>query len=135
MFPYRRVCTMQSLAAGFWGLVLLALPAQVLAVLGATTDDTGLVLGRFAGAMLAALGVSLYVQRSQQDVDVRRRLAVANAVCDLAVAGVLAQAYAAGLTSGFVGGMVVFFFCMAATSWLGTTRDTSVSPEAGRQAT
>lgn len=128
MFPYRRVCTIQSAAAVVWGLILLVFPAFVVGLLGAETDPGGLVVGRFGGGMLFALGGTLSALRDQTDLEVRKRVALANATCDLAVAAVLAHAFYTGVTGGLVGGMVVFFFGFNTVSWLGTTLDTGSQP-------
>lgn len=123
MFPYRRVCTVQAAVAVIWGLILLIAPGFVIGLLGAETDAAGLLIGRFGGGILFALGGTLSALRDVTDPVLRRRVALANATCDAAVALALGLGFQAGTTSGFVGGMVVFFFGFNTISWLGTTRD------------
>ncbi len=120
MFPYRRVCTIQSAAAVIWGALLLALPSFVLGLLGMENDASGLLVGRFAGGMMFALGATLTTCRDFTDDALRARVAYGNATCDVLLAIILGYAYQQGLTSGFIGGMIVFFFSMNTISWLGT---------------
>lgn len=120
MFPYRRVCTVQAAAAVIWGLLLLFLPGFVLGLLGVQTDAGGLLVGRFAGGMMFALGATLTACRDFEDDALKARVAFGNAACDLSLAGFLGWGFSQGLTSGFLGGMVVFFFVLNTVSWLGT---------------
>ena len=130
-FPYRRVARVQAIAAIVWGLILLVFPGFVIWLLGADTDPTGLLVGRFAGGMMFALGVTITVTWTTTDDAIRQRVAFGNAACDLALALALLQGATAGTTSGFVGWMVVFFFSFNAVSWVGTRWDrTGLQPAA-----
>ena len=123
MFPFERVARMQGGAAVVWGLVLVIWPQALYLLLGASSDEAGHLMGRFAGGMMFALGVSILAVRSSQDIQIRRTVALANAATDLVMAAVLLLAAVAGTTSGVVAWMVVFFFLLNTVSWLGTTRD------------
>lgn len=130
MFPYRRVTTVQAAAALIWGLLLLGLPAFVLGLLGMEPDSVAQVIGRFAGAMMFALGATLTAVRDLEDRDLQRRVALGNALCDLSLVGVLGFAFWSGLTSGPIGGMVVFFFVLNTVSWIGTAVSGRPAPAA-----
>ena len=125
MFPYRRVVLIQATAALVWGLLLLVFPQFVLGLLGLQVDASGLLVGRFAGGMMFALGATLTSVRDLTDRSSRTRVALGNAACDASMVLVLGYAFQTGLTGGFIGGMVVFFFVMNTVSWLGTLRDPS----------
>ena len=121
MFPFRRVCTIQAAAGVIWGLLLLVAPSLVLdTLLGMQNEPSGLLVGRFAGGMLFALGVVLSACRDVEDDALRARIALGNAAVDLAVVGVLATGLYTGLTSGFIGGMVCVFFAFSTLSWVAT---------------
>ena len=120
MIPFRRVCTVQASAALIWGVLLLVLPGVVLGLLGVQADASELLVGRFGGGMMFALGATLWTVRDTTDEDQKTRVAVGNATCDAALALFLAEGFYSGSTSGFIGGMVVFFFALNTFSWLGT---------------
>ena len=124
MFPFQRVVRTQGAAAVLWGLILVVWPGALFSLLGTTTDDAGLLMGRFAGGMLFALGVTLFAIRDTADPAVRRTVAIANGVTDLVMAVVLLLAAVFGITSGFMAWMIVFFFALNTVSWLATTRET-----------
>lgn len=127
MFPFRRVATTQAVAALVWGALLLLVPGFVIGLLGAQTDAAGLLMGRFGGGMLFALGATLWTTRDSADPDQRTRIAVANAAVDGSVALFLGLGFWSGVTSGPIGGMVVLLFSLNVVSWLGAWRDVGAS--------
>jgi len=119
MLDFRKVATAQAWAALVWGIVLLAIPGMVLDMLGVHADAAHLLLGRLAGGMLFALGVTLFIARDTREPDARTRVAFGNATCDLAMLIVFATSAIGGVI-GPVGYVVAIAFGANVGLWVGT---------------
>lgn len=126
MLDFRKVATLQGWSALIWGIILLVAPSPVLGILAIQADASDLVLARLAGAMLFALGATLFVARETTEEDRRTRVAFGNATADLAMVVVLGTATFTGVL-GPVGYGVSALFAVNVASWLATRIGTGAS--------
>lgn len=127
MLDFRKVATGQAWSAILWGIVLLIVPGLVLGMLQITADASVLILARLAGAMLFALGATLFVARNTEDEDQRTRTAFGNATADLAMVVVIGTGALTGVI-GPVGYGLTAVFAVNVLVWMATRFGDSNKP-------
>lgn len=113
---FRTVCASQALTALAAGVTLLVIPGLFLGVLGLKGPEVE-VLGRFAGAMLLALGATLWPARDEADARKQRTIAVGNAAADALVFLFLGAATLQGVVASPWGWLLAGLFGLNVASW------------------
>lgn len=118
---FRSQCRSQGTSALVAGVLLMIVPQLLLSLCGLATTPALALLGRFAGAMLFALGVTLFVTCDEADSDRQRRVALGNGGVDLVMSVLFSWAAVQG-TVGLFGYWLGVIFLINAVTWAWSVR-------------
>lgn len=95
-----------------FGLSFLLAPAAMLPVYGVSADAATVFVGRFFGAVLFQLGLTLYLVREVREPKAQRGLALASVIGSACGALVALMGVLNGTTNGLGWSTVVIYACL-----------------------
>ena len=97
---YKLLFVLNAIAALIFGLVFLFVPIMMLKLLGAETYVVAILLGRFFGTAMIALGLLLWFTKDVTDESMQRWMAISMFIC--AMLGLILSVVGVSPASGVI---------------------------------